>query len=49
LAGEEGAWLQLPDGRAADGVYLILNDPYREVMNNALVRPLNYAEATDAA
>jgi hypothetical protein len=33
---------KLPDGRTADGVYLILNDPYREVLNNAPVRPLNY-------
>jgi hypothetical protein len=33
---------KLPDGRTADGVYLLLNDPYREVLNNAPVRPLNY-------
>jgi len=33
---------KLPDGRTADGVYLILNNPYREVLNNAPVRPLNY-------
>jgi hypothetical protein len=33
---------KLPDGRSADGVYLILNEPYREVLNNAPVRPLNY-------
>ena len=33
---------QLPDGRTADGVYLILNEPYREVLNSAPVRPLNY-------
>jgi len=33
---------RLPDGETADAVYLILNDPYREVLNNAPVRPLNY-------
>jgi len=33
---------KLPDGRAADGVYLIPTEPYREVLNNARVRPLNY-------
>jgi len=33
---------KLPDGRTSDGVYLILNDPYREVLNNAPIRPLNY-------
>jgi hypothetical protein len=33
---------KLPDGRKADAVYLILNDPYREVLNNAPFRPLNY-------
>lgn len=33
---------RLPDGRGADGVYVILNDPYREVLNTAPVRPLNY-------
>jgi hypothetical protein len=33
---------KLPDGRKADAVYIILNDPYREVLNNAPVRPLNY-------
>lgn len=33
---------QLPDGRRADAVYLILNDPYREVLNSAPVRPLDY-------
>lgn len=32
----------LPDGRKADAVYLILSDVYREVLNNAPVRPLNY-------
>jgi len=32
----------LPDGRKADAVYIILNDPYRDVLNNAPVRPLNY-------
>jgi len=33
----------LPDGRKADGVYIVLNDPYREVVNNAPVRPLDHA------
>jgi hypothetical protein len=33
---------KLPDGRSADGVYLIPTEPYREVLNNARVRPLNY-------
>jgi hypothetical protein len=32
----------LPDGRQADAVYLILNEPYWQVLNNAPVRPLNY-------
>jgi AraC-like DNA-binding protein len=33
---------ELPDGRRADAVYLVLNEPYREVLNNAPVRPLDY-------
>ena len=33
---------QLPDGSKADAVYLILNEPYWEVLNNAPTRPLNY-------
>jgi len=32
----------LPDGRKADAVYITLNQPYHEVLNNAPVRPLNY-------
>lgn len=32
---------QLPDGRRADAVYIVLNEPYREVLNNAPVRPLD--------
>lgn len=32
----------LPDGRSADGVYLILNDVYWEVLNSAVYRPLDY-------
>jgi len=32
----------LPDGRRADAVYLVLNEPYREVLNSAPVRPLDY-------
>lgn len=33
---------KLPDERRADAVYLVLNEPYREVLNNAPVRPLDY-------
>src|SRR5262249_50512187 len=33
----------LPDGTTADAVYLLLSDPYREVLNHAPVRPLDYA------
>jgi uncharacterized membrane protein len=33
---------KLPDGRKADVVYIILNEPYREVVNNSPVRPLDY-------
>lgn len=33
---------KLPDGRRADAVFLVLNEPYREVLNNAPVRPLDY-------
>lgn len=33
---------QLPDGNKADAVYLILNKPYHEVLNNAPIRPLDY-------
>ena len=33
---------KLPDGRRADAVYIILNEPYREVLDNAPMRPLNY-------
>ena len=32
----------LPDGRKADAVYLLLNDIYMEVLNNAVVRPQDY-------
>ena len=32
----------LPDGRRADAVYLVLNDIYQDVINNALTRPLDY-------
>ncbi len=32
----------LPDGRKADAVFLILNEPYWEVLNNAPFRPLDY-------
>jgi hypothetical protein len=43
---------QLPDGKEADAVYIVLNDPYLDVVNNAPVRPLNYdylKELTPAA
>jgi hypothetical protein len=33
---------QLPDGRMADAVYIILNPPYRELLNQVEVRPLDY-------
>jgi len=33
---------RLPDGTIADAVYLILNDPYWEVLNHAPFRPLDY-------
>jgi hypothetical protein len=33
---------KLPDGRRADQVYVTFNEPYREVLNNAPVRPLDY-------
>lgn len=33
---------QLPDGRKAESVYLLLNDIYAEILNSALTRPLDY-------
>src|SRR6266478_2242084 len=33
----------LPDGTPADALYLVLSEPYREVLNHAPVRPLDYA------
>jgi hypothetical protein len=33
---------QLPDGTKADVVYLVLDPQYREVLNNAPTRPLDY-------
>lgn len=33
---------QLPDGRKADAVYLVLNEIYAEVINHARTRPLDY-------
>jgi hypothetical protein len=33
---------RLPDGSKADAVYLVLNEPYWEVLNNAPTRPLDY-------
>jgi hypothetical protein len=32
----------LPDGTTADAIYLVLSDPYQEVLNHAPVRPLDY-------
>jgi hypothetical protein len=37
LTGEE-----LPDGRTADSVYILLNDMYMQVINGAITRPLDY-------
>ncbi len=34
---------KLPDGRKADAVYVILNEPFWEVLNSAPVRPLDRA------
>lgn len=34
---------KLPNGTKADAVYLVLHQPYWEVLNNAPDRPLNYA------
>ena len=33
---------KLPDGRRADGVYIILNDVFIRVINGAMTRPLDY-------
>jgi hypothetical protein len=33
----------LPEGTKADAVYLMLSDPYLDVLNHAPVRPLDYA------
>jgi len=33
---------RLPDGRTADADYLILHDPYAQVLNHAPTRPLDY-------
>ena len=32
----------LPDGRTADAVYIVPHDFYREILDHALVRPLDY-------
>lgn len=32
----------LPDGTEADAVYLVLHDTYREILDTALTRPLDY-------
>jgi hypothetical protein len=33
---------RLPDGTTADAIYLVLSEPYREILNHAPVRPLDY-------
>jgi hypothetical protein len=33
---------RLPDGTQADAIYLLLNEPYWEVLNSAPTRPLDY-------
>lgn len=33
---------KLPDGRKADGVYIVLNDVFIRVINGAMTRPLDY-------
>jgi hypothetical protein len=33
---------RLPDGRKADAVYLLLNEIYRDILNTAQTRPLDY-------
>src|SRR3954470_18693656 len=33
---------KLPDGRKADGVYILLNDTFIQVINGAMTRPLDY-------
>jgi hypothetical protein len=33
---------ELPDGRKADAVYIILSDIYMQVINGAMTRPLDY-------
>lgn len=33
---------KLPNGRKADGVYIILNDVFIQVLNGAMTRPLDY-------
>jgi hypothetical protein len=34
---------KFPDGRKADAVYIILHDIYRDILNSAQTRPLDYA------
>src|SRR4051794_37901686 len=33
---------KLPDGRKADGVYIVLNDVFIQVINGAMTRPIDY-------
>jgi hypothetical protein len=33
---------KLPDGRKADGVYILLNEVFIQVINGAMTRPLDY-------
>src|SRR5690606_31415892 len=39
----------LPDGRKADGVFITPHDFYRDVLDNALTRPLDYDYLRDLA
>ena len=34
---------KLPNGKEADAVYIVLNDIFKDVLDNAPIRPLNYA------
>ena len=40
---------QLPDGRTADAVYIVLHDFYRKILDEALTRPLDYDYLKDLA
>jgi hypothetical protein len=40
---------ELPDGRTADAVYIVLHDFYRKILDTALTRPLDYQCLRDLA